>query len=1230
MIKQDVPNYKLDLTGKDEFNRVKKQYGKRLNVAQSQIVIPPYGPFYQNSMVMTSPDGKPLVLGEDYEFYGIMNKLTAFTAQPVGLFVRILKDEIREWYWDYQVVGNFNKLTNEILNMLHSIYEDDRYVLWENIQNKPLWFDPEVHQHDLTYDIFGFTDLARELTRVAHIQGSQKAAAVGFLEAFRDHIEFYCDSYRELLKGIIDNHAQHKYDQHAVRKHHIGLGLVDNNLTATLDETLEGLRDDLFITPYNAALTVTAAAGRNDKLYPSGKLPLLRYGSDTFIPPTIDGSFEGLGGLTRSVGAVVETDGTLLILQHRNNGKVRGLYFVRCSDWRSQQANYEFTAYRYTHPTATAAGVTLDTIINGSNRYVMVVGDSVKNKWYWCETNGTFNPDRHILIPLTGKWIDEDLKGPAPAYWNLPHCTARIVADENYRKHFAIIQPFTLQQYRVSNPTYEPLIESTSTLNNLCYTVNIVGNAGNRIERARVSFSTPNFGPESGEFWFPWRPKVIDNPDKPNTKLIESCFAQFDPPAVAMWMYRTVHAYWLKTDQEDEYAVNLQQQGTVRGPEHVDTGGAYIHHRSRFKITQIDTGFDIVITNTPECDKLYWLNPSQISVGHRDYDDWYRDCAVAIIPNGADSIGSAMITPGVISYSDGTGNVSFPPRYAVYNSGYGVDWESMLRPPAVQPEGKMQYNSWDKLVVETNPIGLGTMFNTQVTGIGDIDNYTMGGVYARQNLGESIDWVFRPINNLNTNFSQVAPPYVSMFMDTPFKHYSFRPEAYKVSIGAQILLCAPNTIDGIDNKSAYRNVMGAGSDTTFSGYGAAQQLNVPPGDFLWMKEVNIKLQEGVIKYNPVTVVNLQSAILNDLAAIFQPYGVTQEEVRKSWVLGRVLGADGVMHEVAQVFCVRNLVVHTFILFVNVNPTGTPDTSKGYPIYPTATITARSNVATIETAHGWVISNTDYGYINNNAGSNQANRCISIPYLTRPGGVPDRAGTVAMMSSGAMFVANSGWTRTFTMIQANVDCTNISRMTDIGNQTWGADSGWTACPYYGIGLSSVGERIFEGAGIGVKSPNPAVNIYDAVSKSNMGPDNVLGISNILTPQYTVYFQEIKNILLAGKMYSKEATHINILDQDPNPANKTFYVYIRYASNIAEYFISPAIHPESSTQSMIATIRTGPTQIDSIIPYNRFSMNGVVITAKRQGSAILASSGSVNGVGDTSTILLPTDYVDESLP
>ena len=1227
MIKQDIPLYKLDLTASSEFNHVRLQAGSRREVKQSQIVIPPGAPFYQKSMKITTPDGRPLVLGEDYEFYGIMNKLTAYTAKPVGLFVRFLKDEIKEWVWDYQVVGNFNKLTSEILNMLHSIYEDDRFVLWENIMNKPLWFDPELHQHDLTYDIFGFTDLARELNRIAHIQGTQKSAAVGFLEAFRDHIDFYCNSYRELLQGITTNHASHAYDQHAVRKHHIDLGLVDNNPTATLEEALEGLRDDLFITPYVAAQVVTAAAGRNDKLYPSGKLPLLRYGSDTFIPPTIDGSFEGLGGLTRSVGAVVEPDGTLLILQHRNNGKQRGLYFTRCADWRSQSANYEFTAYRYTHPTADAAGVVLDSIINGSNRYVMIVGDSIKNKWYWCETNGTFNPDRHILIPLTGPWVDEDLLGPAPAYWNQPHATARLVADGNYRKHFAIIQPFTLGQYRLRNPGYEPGIDSTSTLNNLCYTINVVGNSGNRAARAKVTFTTPNFGQETSEYWFPWKPKIKDDPDRPGKKLIESCFAEFRPAATAMWMYRTVHAYWLKTDQPDEYAVNLQQQGSVRGPEHVDTGGAYIHHRSKFKIFQTVEGYDITITNTPECDKLYWLNPSKIIPEYGQYEEWYRDCVVAVIPNGADSIGSAMITPGVICYSDGSGNVSFPARYAIYNSNYGITWEAMLRPPPVQPEGKMHYTSWDKVVIETNPIGLGTMFNTQVAGIGDIDNYNMGGVFARQNLGDSIDWVFRPINNLNTNYAQVAPPYIGQFTNTAFKHYSFKPEAYKVSVGSQILMCSPNTIDGIDNKTALKNVMGAGCDTTFTGYGAAQVLNTPPGDFLWMKEINTKLQDGVVKINPVTVVNLQSAILNDLAAIFQPRGVSKEEVRKSWVIGRVLGADGVTRELAQVMHVKDLVVHTLALFVNITPTGTPDTSKGYPVYPTATITARSNIMEIETGQGWVISNADYGYINYNAGSNQANRCASIPYLTRPGGTPDRAGTVAMMSAGSMFVANSGWTRSYTMIQANPDCTNISRMTDIGNQTWGSDSGWTPCPYYGIGHAAAGERVFEGAGIGCDIPSIGVNIYDAIINQTWNGDRVLGISNILTPQYTVYFQEIKNILLAGKMYDIPATHIDILDQDSNPANKTFYVYVYYSNNIAQYLISPTVRPESSTQSLIATIITGPTQIDRIIPYNRFSMDGVIISAKRQGSAILASSGSVDGVGDTSTILLDTDYVAE---
>lgn len=1228
MIREDIPLYKLDLEGTSSFNKVTREYMFRRQVKNNSIAIPAKGPFYQKSMKLFDMAGKPLVEGEDYEFYGIMSKITQYTGKPVGLFIRLKKDSITEWYATYQVVGNFSKISNEILNMLKSIYEDDRFVYYENIENKPLWFIPEIHQHDLAYDIYAFTDLARELNRIAEIQGAMTSAQDFMVQTLKSNLDTYITGYKKVVMDLLNSHIGNKLDAHGTDKEAIGLGLVDNIPCATLEETLEGLRDDLTITPYNAFLTVKAAAGRNERLYPSGTLPILRYGSDTFIPPTIDGSFEGLGGLSRRCGMIVETDGTLLILSNRNNGKVRGLYFTRCSDWRSQQANYEFTAYRYTHPTATAAGATLDAIVNGSNRYIMVVGDTVKNLWWWCETHGTFDPSKHILIPLTGEWVSEDMTQSTPtAYYVRPWMQCGVVADKNYREHFAIVQSYTIQQYAVKDPTYLadvlPGIANLGALTNLCYSINVVSQRSSKIVKADLTYSNPNKGARISKYWFPWELELVDDPSQASGKAIKSCYAEYTPPASYIWMYRGVHTLWMKTDETDVFGLRLEQNGMVRSGDKKNAVSNYIAWRGKLKITRAGEATHIAITNSPENDVLYKIDITKTYDGALQWEQFRKNVVSVLVRNGCDNVGSAWLAPGIIGYSDGTGNINFPSRYAPFNLQYSENWQSLIKPPLEQPGGTWMYSSEVKDVIETNPVGLGTLFESQTMGIGDTDDYKMGGVFARQNVGKGYEWVFRPLNNLNANYAQIPPPVVGQYQGKVFNSYQFKPLAYKTNIGSQVLISSPLTIDGLNNKNMFKYVMGCTAETKLMGEVTLSSVDIPTGDDNWMQEVNIKLVDGKVTFTPVTVINLTSAVANDLAKLLAPAGLTATEVKKTWSLGRVLGADGGVYNIMQAWGVRGLDVLTVAIFVDITPVGTPDNSAGYAKYSSARIIQRSPYKSKQALANTVNSLVAYNDYNN--GSDINPRCISIPYKGRNAGVMDKSGTFVAFSGGPSYNMFTGKHKQFLGIEANANCTAIIKLNWIPNSTWGQDSGATACPYYGIGDANSGLEVFSGAAVGTESWSEEGSIFDNLFASRYSGKRVVGMSNILTPQYTVYFQEMKNILLAGRMYSIPATHIDILDQDPNPANKKYYVYLYYTSSMAQYIITDAVRPESASQSLIATIYCGPTQIDQIVPYNRFSIDGASFSAVRQGSSILASSGSVYDTGDTSNILRDGDLI-----
>lgn len=349
MLIPDIPRFKLDLEGNSKFNHIPKEYDKRSNEKNNEIFVPQYAPFYINSFKMYFKTGEPMVLGEDYEFYGIMSKLTEYTAKPVGLFVKLLKPEITEWYSSYQVVGNFNKVNDDIILMLKAIAEDDRTVDWNNIDGKPEWFNPKLHQHDLTYEIFGFTDLINAWEMLIDKDILGKGNLTMMLESFEEKLDVYINGFRQQTVKLLERHKANKTDAHGVQKDQIGLDKLDNFKTASLSETVDGKTTERHITVYNAAKVATIMTGQNARLLDSGKLPIFTFPSDPADPVVTKSTVPGeyvlyckavpmciVGGKRYSVPeAVIDITDTI------SNPVNKTLYFYL--NYKSGSVNYVIT-----------------------------------------------------------------------------------------------------------------------------------------------------------------------------------------------------------------------------------------------------------------------------------------------------------------------------------------------------------------------------------------------------------------------------------------------------------------------------------------------------------------------------------------------------------------------------------------------------------------------------------------------------------------------------------------------------------------------------------------------------------------------------------------------------------------------------------------------------------------------------------------------------------------------
>lgn len=1226
MIKKDIPLYKLDLTGVSKYNKVTREYGERSTSYNNHIIIPNQAPFYISTVSLFSVTGEKLVEGTDYEFYGILGKLTKFTAKPVGLFIKLKNDNIKSWYITYQVVGNFNKITNELINMLESNYQDDRLVNFTDIENRPLYFDPPVHQHDLAYNIFGFTDLAKEIIRIGEIQSTLTHISDVELDALELRLERMIDNYKNIILDLVKSHDSSLHNNHGVTKEGIGLEKVDNYPVATLQEALEGTRTDLHLTPYIAAQAIGKSSGKNNGLFPAGQFPFLRYGSDTFIPPIIQGSFEGIGGYSRRCGAIVESDGTLLILEKRYNGKVDGLYFVRCKNWSSQDAKYEFTGYRYVHPTATADGATLNTIINGSNRYIMVVGDSNKNIWYWTETHGTFNPDRHTLHRLTGEWVNEDVSSPGPTWVENPWDLSTLLVDNNYKNHFGILQGYPFDNFKKKRPNnveYTKVNPDAKRFEGFSF--NIVSNLTGNIKRAKVDFSHPIFGKQNDDYFTPYMYETVDVGDE---TLIKSYFARFSTPIKVVYQFRALYADWLKANNDNQFSFRFEYSALV-GSKDGGSRSWRIPYRALLDITTVNGSVTVRIAPATGDTDLISIDTVKLWDEETSNGKAFAKYKYEVdLFDPIDLVGRVHLGEGQTIFVGGASGTAFPSTYLLGELDFLKNKDVLLKPTATEESTKYMYNDRDKIVYETNPIGFGGQFVCQKFICSDYDNPLSSGIMARMMVDGVSKWVFREVPWLGSDWKTKTPTGTLNLGGTEVINYDLVSKTYQTNLGPKVVVNSYLPVNDINWQEPLRRIFGADRNSTYLGKltGLNYDERTGPGDGVIMDIVDVKLIDNVVTFKPKIAFNIMPAIKRSVIPLFEQQGISAKDVEDSWYFGRGMRSNGDFFGLFTAFTITDdyqmKMGFVFCHFSSQGPSRTLE--DGCIFYDDSYFIQLSEIKTVvylEKVLSKSKSQIDFGA----DAYRYSPAMFTVPYGGINNGVMDTNNMVIMTTSSTFFYNTQGSIPSM-LLSVSSDFNTLNGFSRPNYSEWGPETDWGVQDLkFCIGGGQNLHSLMEGAGTVTHGPLQTGNIFNNIVNGRFDSEKHLGISNLMSSQYTVYFEKQDSVLLAGKEYSIAATYIDLRVIDPSPANKTFYIYVRYQNSTAEYEIVKQPSVETSMRGLIAVVNCGPTQIESVVPYNRFSLDGASISPNRQGGTILASSGSVFDKGDTSSILKDDDYI-----
>lgn len=252
-----VIRYPLDLTGRHPDNLV---VGERHGPCGpgNRAFVPNYGPYYSKSLVVKNAStGQPLTPSIDYKAIQTFIEPTQMTGELVCSVVVIEPSAYGiEVEIEYQVLGgDFSLSTTALEQMLEDLAEDNRPVHWGEIIGKPTAFPPTPHMHDVN-DVFGWQYV------VAALEAIRRAILLGDVSSEEDFYAYVDMKFTQAMAeitGVSDDLLAHVSDfnnPHRVTKDQIGLGNVGNHGLASPEIAKLNLSNETLITPFTAKYAV--------------------------------------------------------------------------------------------------------------------------------------------------------------------------------------------------------------------------------------------------------------------------------------------------------------------------------------------------------------------------------------------------------------------------------------------------------------------------------------------------------------------------------------------------------------------------------------------------------------------------------------------------------------------------------------------------------------------------------------------------------------------------------------------------------------------------------------------------------------------------------------------------------------------------------------------------------------------------------------------------------------
>lgn len=386
----------IDVTGKNA--KFKRTEVIDLTDKSLPFIIPNFPPFFEEGLIVKDASG--IITTTGWVAGGDLPEAIEYTGKRICQWLQLDPDflnrnsKVTITYQAITVDGIGRRLLKEHYQKI--ITDHGLPIDWTSqVSDKPSTYPFYRHQHKNDTEIRGWEELIyyfRLLVgtyRINHpeILPIDQAVAQMVKEQQQQKLSLFAHD------DIMDN-------LHDVQPVDLGIDQIDNFPLGTVQDDIDGIKDDVFSTPAGAVAAVKQYTVNTSNLMESDGFPMSAYGRNGFIQPSVQNGMNVLGSKYESSAICLEDNGELVLISNRCDGRKNCLYYTRCFNFKGSKPKLNLTGTEYTSSVLTAAKVVPNYVISGSNHKVLMLGDIDANKWYCTLTNGTLDMRSHHLVEI--------------------------------------------------------------------------------------------------------------------------------------------------------------------------------------------------------------------------------------------------------------------------------------------------------------------------------------------------------------------------------------------------------------------------------------------------------------------------------------------------------------------------------------------------------------------------------------------------------------------------------------------------------------------------------------------------------------------------------------------------------------------------------------------------------------------------------------------------------------